>query len=233
MKPFHFKKFSINQSKDVFRVGTDGVLLGAMCSVENATNILEVGTGTGLISLMIAQRNPKANILAIDIDENAVKLAEENFTNTIFSERLNVLNKDFKNFSGEEKFDFIVSNPPYFEENLSEKDVVARQRKELKFEDLVEKASENLSENGIFAVIIPFESSEHFEKICSKNNLSLHRKVVVLGIQNSNPKRVILEFGFKEKKAIESEFTIEKSPRKYTGEYLELTKDFHVFKKEH
>ena len=110
-------------------MGTDGVLLGAMCSVENAKNILEVGAGTGLVSLMLAQRNSNAEILAIDIDKNAVKLAEKNFRNSSFSERLRILNQDFKNFNGEEKFDLIVSNPPYFEENNSEKDVVARQKR--------------------------------------------------------------------------------------------------------
>ncbi len=230
MKPFHFQKFSINQSKDVFRVGTDGVLLGAMCSVENGKSILEVGTGTGLISLMIAQRNPKSNILAIDIDENAVKLAEENFRNSPFSERLNVSNKDFKNFIGKEKYDLIVSNPPYFKENSSEKDVVARQRRELEFADLIKKSVENLSENGNLSVIIPFENSEEFENTAEQYGFHLHRKVIILGILNSSPKRVVLEFGFDEKATIQSKFTIEKSPRTYSEEYLRLTRDFHVFK---
>ena len=128
MKTFHFKNFTINQSSKVFRVGTDGVLLGASTTVENAANILEIGTGTGLISLMMAQRNPNATITALDIDEDAVALASVNFRNSPFSSRLNAVLQDFKKHETHEKFDLIVSNPPYFEENPSEKDVLARQQ---------------------------------------------------------------------------------------------------------
>lgn len=229
MKPFRFKNFTINQSETVFRVGTDGVLLGAFCPVENSNNILEIGTGTGLISLMLAQRNPNAKILAIDISETAVGLAEENFKNSPYSQRLQVLLKDFKNFENPEKFDLIVSNPPYFEENSSQKDTVARQRIELDFDNLIQKSAEFLTENGKFAVIIPFESSENFEKECLMNSLYLHHKIIISGIKNSKPKRVILQFGFKEQEAVLSEFIIESLPRQYTPEYLELTKDFHIF----
>ena len=139
MKPFRFQQFSIQQSKDVFRVGTDGVLLGAMCNVKNAKKIFEIGTGTGLISLMLAQRNVSAKILAIDINESAVKLASENFRNSIFNENLKVELKDFKNFETNENFDLVVCNPPFFEENASAKDVLARQQVELNFRNLVEK----------------------------------------------------------------------------------------------
>ncbi len=122
MKPFHFQKFTVNQSAKVFRVGTDGVLLGASATVEKAENILEIGTGTGLIALMIAQRNPKAFITAIDLNEEAVTLASENFRNSPYRDRLKAILQDFKQIKTEEKFDLIVSNPPYFEENSSEKD---------------------------------------------------------------------------------------------------------------
>ena len=96
MKPFRFQKFDIIQHENVFRVGTDGVLLGALCQVENAQKILEVGTGTGLISLMLAQRKANAEITALDLNEDAVKLAQENFKNSPFSERLQVFHQDFK-----------------------------------------------------------------------------------------------------------------------------------------
>ena len=231
MKPFQFKKFTVNQSGKVFRVGTDGVLLGTLAAVENAKNILEVGTGTGLISLMIAQRNPDAEITALDLNENAVDLADENFKNSPFHARMKTILADFKTFETGKKFDLIISNPPYFEENPSGKDVMARQQTELEFGDLIRKSAENLSSCGMLSVIIPFVTGIGFEKKCREHHLFLNRKITVFGIKDAAPKRLILEFSFQEGNTKESEFVIEKSPRKYTDLYLELTKDFHVFRK--
>ncbi|MCQ4036081.1 tRNA1(Val) (adenine(37)-N6)-methyltransferase [Kaistella montana] len=231
MKPFQFKEFEIRQSKNVFRVGTDGVLLGAICSVSEAKKALEIGTGTGLISLMIAQRNLNATILAIDIDPEAVKLANENFANSPFLERINAINQDLNSWETNEKFDFIFSNPPYFEENPSQKDILARQQTALSFRNLIEKSSKLLTENGLLSVIIPYDSVNDFMKICLENQLHLHRKINISGIKNAAAKRCVLEFGFNEINPDEYDFYIEKSPRKYSDEYLELTKYFHVFPK--
>ena len=231
MKPFRFQKFDIIQHENVFRVGTDGVLLGALCQVENAQKILEVGTGTGLISLMLAQRNPNAKITALDLNEDAVKLAQENFKNALFSERLNVFHQDFKIFESQKEYDFVVCNPPFFEENNSVKDILARQQVELTFRNLIEKASKILSSEGIFSVIIPSESAQEFENLAEDFDLYLVRKVNIFGIENGVLKRNVLEFS-KKKSALETlDFTIEKSPRKYSDQYLELTKEFHVFGK--
>lgn len=230
MKPFQFKRFEIQQSKKVFRVGTDGVLLGSLCSVLNAKKALEIGTGTGLISLMVAQRNQTTAILAIDINPEAVQLANENFANSPFQKRIRAVHQDLKSWETNEKFDLIFSNPPYFEENPSQKDILARQQTELSFQDLSEKASQLLSENGLFSVIIPHDSADDFIQICIENQLHLHRKINISGIKNGPTKRCVLEFGFHKKNPDESEFYIEKSPRQYSDEYLELTRDFHVFK---
>lgn len=231
MKPFRFQKFDILQHKNVFRVGTDGVLLGALCQVENAQKILEVGTGTGLISLMLAQRNANAEITALDLNEEAVKLAQENFKNAPFSERLNVFHQDFKTFESQKEYDFVVCNPPFFEENNSVKDILARQQVELTFRNLIEKASKILSSEGIFSVIIPSESAQEFENLAEDFDLHLVRKINIFGIENGVLKRNVLEFS-KKKSALETlDFTIEKSPRKYSDQYLELTKEFHVFGK--
>ena len=231
MKPFRFQKFDILQHENVFRVGTDGVLLGALCQVENVQKILEVGTGTGLISLMLAQRNANAEITALDLNEDAVKLAQENFKNALFSERLNVFHQDFKTFESQKEYDFVVCNPPFFEENNSVKDVLARQQVELTFRNLIEKASKILSSEGIFSVIIPSESAQEFENLAEDFDLHLVRKINIFGIENGVLKRNVLEFS-KKKSALETlDFTIEKSPRKYSDQYLELTKEFHVFGK--
>jgi len=232
VKPFKFKQFEIQQSKDVFRVGTDGVLLGALANIDHSRKVLEVGTGTGLISLMLAQRNSSAEFLGIDINEDAVNLTRLNFENSPFYVRLKNIYQDFKSFETEGKFDLIVSNPPYFEESGSEKDKLARQTVELNFQQLISKSSKLLSENGIFSVIIPFEIGGDFIKLAYGNHLFLIRKVNIKGIGNSKTKRLILEFSLTEKEVEESEFIIEKSPRQYSDQYLELTKEFHVFKEQ-
>lgn len=212
-------------------MGTDAVLLGALANVSDAKNVLEVGTGTGIISLMIAQRNPDAKILAIDINSEAVNISQTNFSNSPFSNRIKSQLQDLKNFETDEKFDLIISNPPYFEINNSEKDILARQRLELNFSDLIKKSSQLLSKNGLFSVIIPIDSEKEFTEICFKNKLFLHRKVVIKGIKTSEPKRLVLEYSLIEKEIKVENFVIEKSPRVYSDEYLELTKDFHQFNK--
>lgn len=231
MKPFRFQQFSIQQSKDVFRVGTDGVLLGAMCNVKNAKKILEIGTGTGLISLMLAQRNVSAKISAIDINENAVKLASENFRNSIFYENLKVELKDFKNFETNENFDLVVCNPPFFEENASAKDVLARQQVELNFRNLVEKSTEIITKKGILSIILPSEAATDVKSLAEEFNLYLVREINIYGIEGGNLKRNILEFSLAQKPLEISDFVIEKSPREYSDQYLNLTKNFHVFGK--
>ncbi len=231
MKPFRFQQFSIQQSKDVFRVGTDGVLLGAMCNVKNAKKILEIGTGTGLISLMLAQRNVSAKISAIDINENAVKLASENFRNSIFNENLKVELKDFKNFETNENFDLVVCNPPFFEENASAKDVLARQQVELNFRNLVQKSTEIITKKGILSIILPSEAATDVKSLAEEFNLYLVREINIFGIEGGNLKRNILEFSLAQKPLEISDFVIEKKPREYSDQYLNLTKNFHVFGK--
>ena len=231
MKPFQFQKFTIQQDENVFRVGTDGVLLGAFCDVSEKGNVLEIGTGTGLISLMMAQRNTFAKILAVDINENAVKLASENFRNSPFAKNLKVELKDFKNFETEEKYDLVVCNPPFFEENNSGKDVLARQQVELNFKNLIEKSAEIITENGILSIIIPSESASEIESLAQKFKFYLIKKINIYGIEGGNLKRNILEFSFAQKPIKITDFVIEKSPRKYSEQYLELTKEFHVFRK--
>lgn len=230
MKSFKFKQFEIQQSKDVFRVGTDGVLLGALASVNNASKVLEVGTGTGLISLMLAQRISKAEFLGIDINEDAVELTRTNFESSPFALRLKNTLQDFKNFETEEKFDLIVSNPPYFEASESDKDKIARQTVELNFKQLISQSAKLLSENGIFSVIIPVEVGTDFIEIAEENQLFLIKRINIKGIEAAKTKRLILEFSPIEKNTEELELIIEKSPRKYSDQYLELTKEFHVFK---
>lgn len=231
MKVFDFQKFSILQGKEVFRVGTDGVLLGTLANCSKAKNILEVGTGTGIISLMLAQRNEIAQILALDISKKAINLAKTNFENSPFKNRLKTNYIDFKIFNSNEKFDLIVSNPPYFEPTkLSQKDLLARQQVELNFTQLIENSVKFLSQNGIFSVIIPKESKKLFVDLCQEKGLFLIRKVEIQGNEDSPIKRCVLEFCFQDKETKMEKLVLEVSPRCYSAQYLELTKDFHIFK---
>ncbi|KFF08578.1 tRNA1(Val) (adenine(37)-N6)-methyltransferase [Chryseobacterium luteum] len=231
MKPFKFKYFEIQQSKNVFRVGTDGVLLGILADAENVSEVLEIGTGTGLISLMLAQRNIHASFLGLDINEEAALLTRINFEHSPFHARLKNIHQDLKTFETEKKFDLIVSNPPYFEESGSDKDKIARQTVELNFQQLIVASVKLLSGQGILSVIIPAEAGDYFVAEASENGLFLKRKINIKGIENSKTKRLVLEFSFRKEAVGEFDFVIEKSPRQYSDPYLELTKEFHVFKK--
>lgn len=231
MKAFHFQQFSIKQSQEVFRVGTDGVLLGVLATCENVRNILEVGTGTGLISLMLAQRNIDAHILALDVNKKAVELAKENFSKSPFSERLEVIHQDFRIFESRSKLDFIICNPPYFKKmERSQKDVLARQQVELNFVQLIEKSVQCLTNNGRFSVVIPKNSNEFFCQKCEEFGLYLHRRVNIRGNIQGEIKRCVLEFNFERKDFCEEELIVEIAPRKYSPRYVALTRDFHIFK---
>lgn len=229
MEIFKLKKFSIVQSKKVFRIGTDAMLLGALSSPNDYGTALEVGVGSGIISLMLAQRTSQLSITAIDLNEEAVKVATENFENSPFSKRLKCLHQDFKTIETETKFDFIFSNPPYFEKNSSVKDVLARQKTELSFDVLISKSSELLSPEGILSLIIPSQEVESILKIAKENQLYFSRQINIYGIEGGKLKRSILEFSKVEKKFTLSNFVIEKTPRNYSEQYLKLLKDFHVF----
>lgn len=231
MKVFRFQQFDIIQDEVVFRVGTDAVLLGVLANPKDAKTALEVGTGTGVISLMLAQRFPELQILALDINEKAVEIAQSNFNASPFSNRLKSQQADFKNFDVAEKVDFVFSNPPYFEVNDSSKDVLARQKIELGFGDLIKTSNTILSESGVLAVIIPAQDENDFITFCEKENLHLKRKVSIRGIEGGEVRRVILSFSKSEvDRCIAEEFVVEKSPRQYSDQYLEFTKDFHLFK---
>lgn len=232
MKPFRFQKFEIKQSREVFRVGTDGVLLGALVSVAQSENALEVGVGTGLISLMLAQRNSELKIVAIDIDPKAALLAKENFQASSFSARLSVQHKDFKELSQETLYDLIVSNPPYFSPNDSIKDRVARQTVNLNFPELIEGVRRHLSPNGIFSVVIPSQFTTEFTESATQAGLHLVRMVSVQGVSSGPIVRVVLEFKFEKQNLIKENLTVEEKPRVFSKQYLELTKEFHLFNRD-
>lgn len=212
-------------------MGTDAVLLGALAVHEAPQRILEVGCGTGIISMMLAQRFPSAKVSAIDIDEKATQLSTENFKNCIYADRLGSACIDFNDFKSAESFDLIVCNPPYFEANASQKDIIAKQKVALNTVQLVRNAATLLTKDGVFSVIIPTDHFEEFSRVADRKNLFLKRKIEISGIRGGAVKRVILEYS---QTFFETEidyFTIEKSPRNFSDQYLNATKDFHLFQR--
>ena len=236
-KPFQFKEFTIHQDKTAMKIGTDAVLLGAWCSVENyPDSILDIGSGTGVISLMLAQRSDAMTIDAVELDENAYEQSVENFEQSDWGDRLYCYHASFQEFATEmqeeeESYDLIISNPPFYNdefETSNEARNKARFTSSLSFNELIENTVKILSEDGTFSVVIPYKEEQSFVSIALENNLYLNRVCRVKGNQTSEIKRSLLEFSFHQKEIKDEELIIEISRHQYTAEYIELTRDFYL-----
>ena len=236
-KPFQFKEFTIHQDKTAMKVGTDGVLLGAWSSIENYPDtILDIGAGTGVISLMLAQRCDAMTIDTVELDENAYEQTVQNFEDSDWGDRLYGYNASFQEFANEiaeeeETYDLIVSNPPFYTDDFETENAArnkARFASALSFEELLLGVSKIISKNGVFTTIIPFKEETDFIKLAAKNNLFLHRVCRVRGNATAEVKRSLLEFSLHSKERIETALTIEISRHQYTQEYINLTKDFYL-----
>jgi tRNA1Val (adenine37-N6)-methyltransferase len=229
MSVFKFKKFSIIQEKSAMKVGTDGVLLGCWVSCEKANNILDVGCGTGLITLMLGQRILIGNVTGIDIDKIASQEAQLNISNSDWKEKIEIKHTSLQEFTSQLKFDLIVSNPPFFSQNKSQQSRdIARHTNRLSFEDLIYNAAKLLSKKGIFSVIIPKDSEEYFCKIAATHKLYCNRVCYIKGNEVSEVKRVMMEFTFVISIILTEYLTIERSRHNYTDKYIQLCKDFYL-----
>ena len=230
MGGFRFKQFAVEQDDVAMKVGTDGVLLGAWADCEGAKRILDIGTGTGVIALMLAQRNSQAAIHAVEIDETATRRALSNFDMSPWAERLTVENCAVQEFELSEKFDLIISNPPYFVDSLQcpdAKRTTARHTQDLTFEELDKTVCRLLADGGRFALILP---TAEFDRYLSVTQLYLVRQCDVYPKIGAAVKRVMAEFAMSENADIQREnITIEQGARgEYTDEYRALTKDFYL-----
>ena len=219
------------------KVGTDGVLLGAWCSLENyPKKILDIGTGTGIISLMLAQRSSAISIDGVEIDKSAFEQTVDNFENSDWSDRLYCYNTSFQKFADESnneaiKYDLIVSNPPFYKEDYITKNISrnkARFSQFLSFKELTQGVSKILSKSGFFSTIIPFKEESAFIGLAQQNSLFLNKLCRVKGNKNSEIKRCLLTFSFNKKETKETNLIIENSRHKYTKEYIELTNSFYL-----
>ncbi len=232
---FNFKQFTVHQDKTAMKIGTDGVLLGAWVSIaKNPYSILDIGTGTGIIALQLAQRSDAEIIDALEIDADAFEQAVENFELSDWSDRLFCYHASLKEFCNEieEKYDLIVSNPPFYTDNYESNDVArnkARFTSSLSFEELILSAAKLLSEDGEFSIIIPFKEEENFIAIAKKNKLFLNRICRVRGNIRTEIKRSLLTFSFCQIEIVTtSELVIEKERHQYTEAYINLVKDFYL-----
>jgi tRNA1Val (adenine37-N6)-methyltransferase len=211
------------------KVGTDGVLLGAWGSVEGK-RILDIGTGTGLIALMAAQRNPEADVLGIDIDESAVAQAIENVAESPFSRRIECVLQDVLTFESEAPFDAILCNPPFFTEDTLPEDAarsLARNSKNLPFSKLVTKASALLAEGGLFSIIIPARLMTEVIGLCMNEGMYLERRCLVRTLPHKPPRRVMLTFSRNPNASCEEQqLCIMATDGPRSQDYAELTKDF-------
>ena len=230
---FKFKQFTVYQDKCAMKVGTDGVLLGAWTTVENASNVLDIGTGTGLIALMLAQRS-NAKIDAVEIDRNACVQAQENVNHSPWDHRINIIHQSFQNFSKETeaKYDLIVSNPPYFQNPLTapeESRAKARHNTNLQLIDIIEGVLNCLSELGTLSLILPYIEGSLFIAKAAEQGLYCVRKTNVLPKPGQKPKRLLLEFQQSKRPFTEQQLVVELNKRhQYSDDYKNLTKDFYL-----
>ncbi len=232
---FQFKQFSINQDRCAMKVGTDGVLLGAWAPIHhNPFSVLDVGAGTGIIALMLAQRTNAEQIDALEIDEDAYEQAVENFEASPWGDRMFCFHAGLDEFieEPEDEYDLIVSNPPFYAEDYkteSKKRDLARFQDAMPFEEIVEAADLLLSENGILAVIIPFKEEEKFIALAKEFELYPLKITRVKGTPKTEIKRSLLAFSRNAVSEIElDELIIEIDRHVYTQEYIELTKEFYL-----
>lgn len=230
---FAFKQFVIHQDKCAMKVNTDAVLLGAWVSPNGSRNILDIGTGTGVIALMLAQKS-KARILAIDIDKEATEQARLNAEQSIFR-NIEVANLSFQELAAtsQEQFDLIVTNPPYFTDSLKSQNqtrTVARHNEFLSFEDLLNGVKKMLHEKGKFYLILPTKEAGIFREMAKQKGLYLSKLLRVRTRADSETeKRHLMLFEFKQTEFSESTLVIEtEQPLKYTKEYIELTKEYYL-----
>ncbi len=232
---FRFKQFTVFQDCCAMKVGTDGVLLGAWAEAYKRNNVLDVGTGTGLIALMIAQRNTNATIDAIDIDEGCVMQAKRNVFESPFSNRVDVQKSSFQDFAArnDNKYDLIVSNPPYFHNSLKSPNLhrnYARHTDSLSFYEIISDGVSLLTESGSISLILPYEFKTSVLMHAKTVGLFAKRITNVFPLPHKPAKRFLIEFGMSDTECVEDNLIVELSRHKYTDEYNALTNEFYLQK---
>lgn len=232
MSVFQFKQFTIYQDLAGMKVGTDSIILGSAIKIKSEyKRILDVGTGTGLLSLMIAQKSSNSDITAVEIDSNAYHQAKINIDKCKWRNRINLIHADAKQLEIDHKYDLIICNPPYF--SNSKKSVIiykntARHQVELTFKDLLNIWHKIGNDDSDLACIIPIIESEKLYKMVKNHGNYLAYYLEVRSNPNSNPKRAVMLFSKNKMETIKSELCIHNNQGGYSEAYINMTKDFYL-----
>ncbi len=232
-RPFHLRHFSLYHHRSTMKVGTDSVILGAWVSTKQVTTVLDVGSGCGILALMMAQRT-NAQIVAVELDEPSAREAEENFTASQWRNRLTVENQDFVSFANTStnKYDLIISNPPFFNSVFKTKDHrrnLARHTDTLNFEELVANAIKLLNPIGIFAVVLPIPESKQITQIATDHGLHIVRRLDIIPVEGREPNRCNLEFGFSKPITSSTEqLIIRNKDGGFTRSYHEMLRPYYL-----
>lgn len=231
-KIFHFKRFSVHHDRCTMKVGTDAVLLGAWANTTGIKRILDIGTGSGVIALMLAQRTDENTFIdAIEIEKNDAEQARENVINSPWPDKIAVHQASFQEFASAYQYDLIVSNPPYFIKSLlppSQGRATARHANDLTFEELIVHASRLLKPDGRIAVILPVVEGNIFKSIANESQLHLLRETAFFSKKEKPQERWLLEFGKVEQPVTSDQLVLYEGSDVKTKDYLNLTKDFYL-----
>lgn len=231
---FRFKQFTVDQSGCAMKINTDGVLLGAMAQADQPKNILDIGTGTGVIALMLAQRFASAEVDAVEIDLTAAQTAGKNFANSPFFERLSIYPVGFEQFfldHPDKKYDIIISNPPFFINSLKSpeaKKELAKHTDEGFFKILIDMVVAHLSLAGSCWLVIPLTIADFVFYLAAERNLCLQKRINVRSFEGSVPHRVIACFGFEKLSTEISKLVIYKEANTYSEEYVKLLQPYFI-----
>ncbi|MFI5162881.1 MAG: tRNA1(Val) (adenine(37)-N6)-methyltransferase [Sphingobacteriales bacterium] len=229
---FRFKQFDVDQTGCAMKINTDGVLLGALAEADNPSSILDIGTGTGVIALMLAQRFISAEVDAVEIDSSAAKTAGRNFGNSQFSKRLGIFPVSFESFFDDnpgKKYDLIVSNPPFYINSLKspiKSKEIAKHADKNFFELLVREASMHLTNNGVFMIILPLDTAEVVTELAQVCGLYGSGWLNIRSFAHSEPHRVILSLKKMQNNPEKAQFTIYKALNIYSEEYVKLLQPY-------
>lgn len=231
-KVFQFKQFSVDQTNCGMKVNTDAALLGSIAHNDHVERILEIGTGTGVIALMLAQRYPEALIDAVEIDQQAAETAGLNFRNSPFDAKISLISSSFEDhfYSTPVKYDLIVSNPPYFINSLRSDDPskrLAKHTNEEFFQGLVSGAAEHLNSTGLLYLILPLDTGELVKNLLARReDLAIRKTIFIHSFPESKPYRCILVIGMGARNTDIEKFVIYETQNAYTEEYRRLLKDY-------
>jgi tRNA1Val (adenine37-N6)-methyltransferase len=231
LPPFVFKQFSITHEKCAMKIGVDGVLIGAWTKIDNPLEILDIGTGSGLISLMMQQKYPNASITSIEPNKIAFEEAKENFRNSPFDNQQQIECINLQDFNTSKQFDLIISNPPFFKEAFPSGDLnrdQARQAKFLPLQAFIQRSADLLSENGIFNFVYPTQHTAQILKLAKQAELEPLHTIVVFPNDYKSSKRTLFSFTKTEQLTTIDNLIIKNKKGDFTLKYKELTKDFYL-----